>query len=139
MKIAVIYYSKTGHSKKIADAVAESLETKALDINTKPELNDVELLFIVSGIYGGVTAPELNQFAQGISKSSVKKAALITSCLSNRQGQDIVRNVLIKNGIEVAAEEFICRGRLLFIGFPHPDKADISAAISFAKKITQKE
>ncbi len=61
--------------------------------------------------------------------------ALITSCLSKKQRQDMIRDILIGNKIEVVAEEFICRGNLLFIGFGHPNKDDINDAISFAQKV----
>lgn len=135
MKTAVIYFSKTGNSKKIAESVATALQTKAEDIKLKPVLNEVDLLFIVGGIYGGASLPDLKEFVEGIKENNVHKVALITSCLSKKQRQDMIRDILIRNKIEVVAEEFICRGKLLFIGFGHPNKDDINAAISFAKKV----
>ena len=54
MESIIIYSSMTGHSKKIANQMADSLNLKAYNIKEeKPEISDCDLLFIVSGIYGG--------------------------------------------------------------------------------------
>ena len=135
MKTAVIYYSRTGNSKKIAESVAAALQTKATDIKLKPVINEVDVLFIVGGIYGGASSPDLKAFVEDIKKNHVNKVALITSCLSKKQRQNMIRDILIRNKIEVVPEEFICRGNLLFIGFGHPNKDDINAAICFAQKV----
>ena len=48
MKTALLYATRTDHSKKIADAIAKSLQIKAQDVKTKPELQEVDLLFVVA-------------------------------------------------------------------------------------------
>jgi hypothetical protein len=60
--------------------------------------------------------------------------ALITSCLSRILRQSMIREILARKGIDVAPDEFICRGSLLFFGLGHPSKEEIDAAISFARK-----
>jgi hypothetical protein len=72
--------------------------------------------------------------AEGLSKSCVKKAALITSCLNRIHRQSVIREILTRNGIDVASDEFVCRGSFLFFGLGHPSKEEIDAAISFARK-----
>lgn len=134
MKTAVVYFSRTGHSKKIAEAIAASLQLKAVDVKTKPTLEAVDLLVLVGGIYAGASSPELKAYAEGISKQQVRKVLLITSCTSNRQKQEMIRQILVKNGIEVVADEFVCRGNFLFFGLGHPNSEEINAAVSFAKK-----
>jgi len=134
MKTAVVYFSRTNHSKKIAEAIATSLQLKAIDVKTKPTLEAVDLLIVVGGIYAGASSPELKEYAESISKQQVRKVLLITSCLSNRQKQDMIREILGKNGIEVAADEFVCRGNFLFFGLGHPNSEEIKAAVSFTKK-----
>ena len=106
--------------------------------STNPVLENTDLLFIRGGIYGGVSSPEMRAYVETLSPASVKKAALITSCLSNKQAQNDIRFLLKKRNIKTAAEEFICRGKLLFIGLGHPNKTDISNAVAFAKKVAAK-
>ena len=134
MKTALVYFSRTGHSKRIAKAIAEALQIAALDVKSEPVLNEVDLLFIVGGIYGGASSPELKAYAEGLSKSSVKKAALITSCLNRIHRQSMIREILTRKGIDVAPDEFVCRGSFLFFGLGHPSKEEIDAAVSFAKR-----
>jgi len=137
MKIALIYQTKTGHSKKIANAIAENLQIQAEDIKTNPKLNQVDLLFIVGGIYGGQSLPELISYVNNLDSTMVKKVALITSSAGKTVKQASIRDILVKNNIEVLEEEFVCQGSFLVVGFRHPNKADIDAAISYAKEVAE--
>ncbi len=134
MKTAVVYFSRTGHSKKIADAIANSLQLQAVDVKAKPLLEAVDLLVLVGGIYAGASSPEMIAYAESLGKQQVKKVLLITSCMSNRQKQDTIRQILVRNGIEVAADEFVCQGNFLFFGIGHPNSAELAAAVAFVKK-----
>jgi flavodoxin len=135
MKIAVIYYSKTGHSRKIAMAVAGGLGVQAQSVSANLVLNSVDLLFVVGGIYGGKSDPKLLKYLATLSKSQVKRAALITSSMS-RSRQDMARNTLYINGIEVVSDEYILQGSLLFFGLGHPNSREIAGALAFAKKLS---
>ena len=134
MKTALIYISKTGHSSKIAKAISAELQIEAEDIKSNPKLNNVDLLFIVGGIYGGQSLPELITYIKNIDNGMVKKAALVTSCVSKKTKQNLVKELLVKNNIEVLTNEFICQGNFLFIGLGHPNKTDIDNAVSYAKR-----
>lgn len=137
MKTEVIYLSKTGHSRKIARAIAAELHRPPGDINGNPRLSDVDLLFIVGGIYGGVSAPKMLEYAENLKNVYVKKVALVTSCAGANTKQDQVRTILEKNGITVMPEEFVCRGGFLFFHLGHPDKKEVANAVAFAKKMVQ--
>jgi flavodoxin len=138
MKKSVIYYTKTGHSKKIADAISAEFEIKAEDINNDPKLKDVDLLFIVGGIYASASDPRMAGYIKKLDGSMVKKAVLITSCASSRIRQTSVRESLTKNQIEALTEEYLCKGSFLFIRMGHPNKADIENAAMYAKKVASK-
>lgn len=134
MKTAVIYATKTKHSKKLAEAIGLSLNIQAHNITEKPTLNDVDLLFIVGGIYGGVSGPELLEFLKNIDAPLLKNAAIVTNCCSGSQKQNVVRNILEEKGVTVL-EEFICKGNFLFFSFGHPNTKDLKDAVDFAQKI----
>jgi flavodoxin len=134
MKYAVVYFSRTGHSQKIAKAVASALKVAAEDITGDPTLSGIDLLFIVGGIYGGVSDPKLLQFVDRIEPDLVKKAALVTSSAGGSRGQEKVREILERNGIEVLKDEYRCRGNFLLIGLSHPKQAEIDGAAAFARK-----
>jgi len=135
MKCGVIYYTKTGHSEKIARAVAQELHVQAEDIKTGPVMKELDLLFIVGGIYAGKSDPAMLGYISNIEGSMVKKVALITSCASKRKKQNMVRELLESKQIDVFADEFLCRGSFLFVGSGHPNESDLSYAIAYAKKV----
>jgi len=137
MKNAVIYYSKLGHSKKIAQAIANELGVKAQDIRENPEIKDVDQLYIVSGIYGGVSAPQLLEFLKTLDGQKIKRAYLLTSSGGKTTRAAEVRSVLTELGIPVAEEEFTCQGAIFLFGMGHPNKADIQNAIHFVQSVSQ--
>lgn len=132
--IAIIYATKTKHSKKLADAIGNAIGVEAKNIDDQPLIKDVDLLFIVGGIYGGLSSPKLLEFVQTINQQSVKEFALVTSCLSKRHQQKDVRNVMTGKGA-VFIDEFVSRGALLFLYMRHPNKTDMEDAVAFATRI----
>lgn len=137
MNIAIIYATKTNHSKKLAEAIGFCLNIQAQNITEKPTLQDVDLLFIVGGIYGGLCMPELLEYLRVIKSPLPKYAALVTSCGSGKQRQIVLRNTLEEKGI-VVLDEFVCRGRIFFVSITHPDAKDLKEVAEFAKKIVGK-
>ena len=133
---SIVYATKTRHSKKIAEAVGKALNVQAQNVSDNPA-QEADLLFIVGGIYGGESLPELLAFVKNLEKEKIKRAALITSCASKKQGQDSVRKILQDKGIPVV-DEFICYGSFLFLKMGRPNKDDIQEAVNFAFKIADR-
>ena len=139
MKIAVLYRSMTGHSKKIANAISKELHIEAQNIKTKPELKKADLVFFVGGIYSGKSLPDMLDYIKTLNACAVKKAVLITSSASDKKGQDEVRSILMSNKIEVEQKEYRCRGNFLFVKMGRPNKSEIESAVNFAKDIINQE
>lgn len=133
-KIAVIYATKTKHSKKLAEEIGTALKVEAKNITENPILADIDLLFIVGGIYGGVSMPELLEYIEKMKAPALKRAVLLTSCASGKQRQDKVRSILEDRGIEVL-DEFVCKGAFLFVSIKHPNAKDLKDAADFALEI----
>lgn len=137
-KVSVIYATMTKHSRKLAEAVAAALEVSAQNIADKPTVGETDLLFIVGGLYGGESMPELLDYVSGLSSAQVKSAALITSSVSNKKGQESVRSRLEGKGI-IVADEFHCLGNFIFVHLGHPNKTEVQNAVDFAVRLAQKE
>lgn len=133
-RIAIMYATMTGHSRKIAAAIGRTMNIEAVNVSARPMLAGVDLLFIVGGIYGGESLPRLLKYVQTLHANSVKKVALVTSS-AREQKQDSVRKMLEDRDIEVL-DEFRCPGSFLFLSFGHPNKADVKQAVDFALKIS---
>lgn len=132
MKAEIIYATMTGHSKKIASAISKNLSIPAHNLKANPEIKNCDLLFIVSGIYGGECKPQLLEYVKTLSPSKVKKVGLITSS-TKVVSQKTIKEVLINKGIEV--EEYLCQGGFLFMAFSHPNKDEIMGAVKFAQQL----
>lgn len=131
MNTAVLYFSKTGHSKKLAVAIAQGLDCPLMDAAKEPELKDLDLLFLVGGLYGGQSDPILLKLLEKIKADEVREVVLITSNMGEKP-QEEVRRRLIANGVKVAPEEFICKGGFLFFARKSPTDEDVRNAVSFA-------
>lgn len=131
----VIYATMTKHSKKLAEAIGKALQAEVLNVKEKPVLGKTELLFIVGGIYGGQSMPEMLEYVKTLDSETVKSAALISSSVSNKTGQDGVRSILEDKGIKVVGE-YRCLGGFLVVKLGHPNKSEVSGAVDFAKKLS---
>lgn len=133
---AIVYATLTGHSKNIAGAMGQALGIRAENAAARPVLGNIDLLFIVGGIYGGNSLPALLNFVKTVDAQSVKKAALVTSS-ARGQKQDRIRELLQNKGVEVL-DEFNCPGSFLCLSFGHPNEMDLQQAVDFAVKISAK-
>lgn len=137
MNVRVLYFSTTGHSKKIANAVAGSLGIQAEDIKENPVLDNTDLLLVASGIYGGQPDPKLLAYFDQVRQDQVKKVALLTSSAGKKTKQVALREKLNSKGIAVLDEEFTCQGAFLIVGLTHPNAQDLNDAVRFAQTLVR--
>ena len=133
---AVVYATKTKHSKKIAEAIGKSLNVKAENLKDTPSIGQTDILFIVGGIYGGRSLPELLEFVKTLDGAKVKSAVLMTSSASDKTGQDDVHALLDEKGIKLEGE-YRCFGGFLVVKLGHPNKSELSKAVDFAVKLAR--
>src|SRR5690554_2827730 len=131
MNNRVIYATMTRHSKKIALDIGNAFNLQVDNVKDQPILSDVDLLFIVGGIYGGESLPPLLTYVKELDNKKVKKVALITSSAMGKQRQTEVTRILQEKQIKVL-DELLCHGSFLFIKMGRPNKADRLEALDFA-------
>jgi flavodoxin len=136
MNIKLVYYTKTGHSKKIAEAVGKALSLEPHNIADDPKIFGTDLLFIVGGIYNGVSAGEVVQFGEKLRPAMTQKVAIITSSAFGKDTQQQLSMTLKSNYIEVVGECMV-RGGFTIISMGHPNKQDFNTATDFAKNLIQ--
>ena len=105
MKAAVRYYSVTGHTKDIANALAEGIGIEAISIVDEPVLADkVDVLFLGGAPYANIMAPELRAYAESLTK--VGKAVLFSTSNWSKRTMKALRKILTEKGIDVEDETF---------------------------------
>lgn len=139
MKAKVLYYSRTGNTKKIAETIAQALNEKAEVIPPQEPCEDIDLLFLGSAVYGGKIDNKVKNFIITLDESKVKNVALFSTCGFQDTAIQIMSNLLKAQGIKVMEESFLCKGRFfLFFNFKHPCEEDIKKAQDFVERTLEK-
>ena len=134
MKVAVRYYTKTGNTKRLAEAVAEAAGTQALPISV-PVDEPVDILFLGNSYYAFSIDPEVRDFVKGLDKNMVGKIVNFGSAAMLNSTYKKVKAVADKVGIPMDEREFHCKGEFKGIHKGKPDESDMKAAAEFARKI----
>lgn len=136
MKIAVRYYTKTGNTKRLAEAIARAVGVEALPV-TAPVAESVDILFLGNSYYAFTIDPEVRRFVESLSKEKVGKIVNFGSAAMMNSTWKKVKAVADKVGIPMDEREFHCKGEFKGLHKGKPDESDLVAAAAFAKKIVE--
>ena len=134
MKIAVRYYTKTGNTKRLAEAVAEAVGAEALPIST-PLTEPVDILFLGNSYYAFSIDPEVRDFVKSLNKDMVGRIVNFGSAAMLNSTYKKVKAEADKVGIPLDEREFHCKGEFKGLHKGKPDESDLKAAAEFARKI----
>ena len=134
MKIAVRYYTKTGNTKRLAEAVAEAVGTVALPIST-PVSEQADILFLGNSYYAFSIDPEVRDFIRSLDISKVGRIVNFGSAAMLNSTWKKVKAEADKAGIAMDEREFHCKGEFKGIHKGRPNADDLAAAAKFAKSI----
>lgn len=134
MKAAVRYYTKTGNTKRLAEAVAKAVGTEALPL-TSPVTEPVDILFLGNSYYAFTIDPEVRRFIASLDKEKVGKIVNFGSAAMLNSTYKKVKAEADKAGIPMDEREFHCKGEFKGIHKGRPNEEDIKAAAEFARKI----
>ena len=136
MKTQILYATMTGHSRKIAKAIAQKTGFPLYDLKTQPQIPPCDTLLIVSGIYGGESKPDLLEFAKNLPVGHVGRILLLTSSTRNL-AQGSLRKVLTDGGHNVESAEYLCQGGFLLAALGHPNRKEVEDAVAFVVKMLE--
>jgi flavodoxin len=143
MNVRVAYYSATGNTRKVADAIAKAAGCAAASIAGKDDqagddATPVDLLFLGAAVYAthdhGLHEA-VKAFIAGLDPAKVKRVALFSTGFTHSEAAAMLRRLLASRGIPVEADAFFCLGRFALFNLGHPNAADLEAAAAFAEKI----
>lgn len=134
MKTAVRYYTKTGNTKRLAEAVAEAVGTKALPLS-EPINEPVDILFLGNSYYAFNIDPEVREFIQKLDKNKVGRIVNFGSAAMLNSTFKKVKAEADKAGIPMDKREFHCKGEFKGLHKGRPNAEDLKAAADFAKAV----
>ena len=133
MKIAIRYYTKTGNTKKLAEAIGSAINVEPKTVD-EPLTEDVDILFLGSAVYAAGISGQIKDFNKNINVNvgqvvNFSSAALIESTYKQVKGE------VEAKGLKMSEDEFHCRGAFKLVHRGHPDDNDLKNAQEFAKRI----
>lgn len=136
MKTAVRYYTKTGNTKRLAEAVAKALGTEALPLSVPVE-EPVDVLFLGNSYYAFSIDPEVRAFIRKLDKNKVGKIVNFGSAAMLNSTYKKVKAEADKVGIAMEDREFHCKGEFKGVHKGRPNAEDLAAAAAFAASIVR--
>lgn len=133
MKIAIRYYTKSGNTKKLADAIGNQLNVEVLTVKT-PLTEKVDVLFLGSSVYAAGVDESIKSFIRN-NKDNIgmivnfSTAALLPSTYKQ------VSKLAEECGVKISEEEFHCRGSFALMHRGRPNEEDCKAVMAFAQKV----
>lgn len=128
MSVAVRYYSRSGNTKAVAEAIAEAAGTIAVSVDARDaELREpVDVLFIGGALYAYGIDRNLKEYLKTLKKEDAKKAVVFSTSWISRHSIDLIRKGLSEAGIPVETESFYVKNK--------PNETQLKEAADFARK-----
>ncbi len=134
MKVAVRYYTKTGNTKKLAEAVAAAVGVQALPLSA-PVDEPVDVLFLGNSYYAFNIDPEVRDFVRSLDSGKVGRIVNFGSAAMLNSTWKKVKAEAEQAGIAMDEREFHCKGEFKGLHKGRPNEADMKAAADFARAI----
>ncbi len=110
---AVRYYSRSGNTKILAEAIARAVGTEAVSVDagnasiTEP----VDVLFVGGALYAYGLDKHLKSWLSGLDGAKVKKAVVFSTSWISKHSLDLIRVALQAKGIDVASESIYAKNK----------------------------
>lgn len=136
MNFLVVYYSKGGKTRKVAEAIGEGLGCKAVDADTETlDISGTDVLVVGSGTYGGLPGPKLVEFLKNLPQTTACKAAIFaTSAGPSPKSIPNMKGSLEGKGYSIVSS-FECRGKFLAFNRGRPNDKDLENAKAFGDSL----
>jgi flavodoxin len=133
MKIAVRYFSRTGHTKKMAAVISDITGVKAETLDS-PITEEVDILFFGSAVYVAGIDKKVKQFIASLD-GKVKNVICFSSAAVLSSSYPQVKGLLKKQHIPVDEREFHCRGQFMALHKGRPDENDLDELRKFVNGV----
>ncbi|SCW49522.1 Flavodoxin [Ruminococcaceae bacterium YRB3002] len=133
MTFAVRYYTKTGNTKRLAEAIAKELGVEALPISV-PVTEKVDYLFLGNSYYAFSIDPEVRAFVSRLDSNLVGRVVNFGTAAMLNSTYKKVKAEADKIGVMMDDNEFHCKGEFKGVHKGRPNEEDLKAAAEFARR-----
>ena len=165
MKILLVYSSRTGNTKKVAEALGEELGISAVPVEEKPAAADFDLVIAGFWVDRGTADAKMKAYLESLREVRVAIFATLGAKADSEHAAHCLEagTALVGKGSKVVGK-FICQGKVdqkvaeaMFKQFPaghthamspawaklfqegatHPDEQDLAAARDYFSKLVR--
>ena len=136
MNIAVRYYTRSGNTRKLAEAIGKAVGVQALDVSAQLT-EKTDILFLGSSVYAADIDDAVKEFLEKNSTHIGKIVNFSTAAIARSTYQQ-VKKCADRLGIAMSEEEFHCKGSFAILHKNRPNEEDLNKATFFAKEIVKK-
>jgi flavodoxin len=132
--IEVVYFSRSGNTRKVAEVIAGELGVTARDVKTAGVLPPDAFIFMGTGCYGAALAGPLVSFMENNRFNGRKIALFTTSAFGSLTELAVMKKQITNKGADIVAS-FSCYGQLLLAKKGHPTEKELDNARKFARHV----
>ncbi|MDO4869732.1 MAG: flavodoxin family protein [Bacillota bacterium] len=128
MNAAVRYYSRSGNTKALAEAIANAANTMAISVDQKDAAitEPVDVLFIGGALYAYGLDKHLKDYLKTLKQGDAKKAVVFSTSWVSKHAIDLIKQGLSEAGIPAEEKYFYVKKT--------PDAKQLEEAMKFAKQ-----
>lgn len=128
MKIAVRYYSRSGNTKAVAEAIAEAVGVSAVSVEQKGAAltEPVDILFVGGALYAYGLDSHLKDYLKTLKTGDAKRAVVFSTSWISRHSIALIQKGLHDAEIPSSEETFYVKNK--------PTPAQLKDAAAFARK-----
>ena len=133
MKVEVRYYSRSGNTKVLADAIAKGANVKAVSIDDDNALIDkkTDILFIGGALYAYGLDNKIKKYISELNANNIKKAIVFSTSWISKHSVDLLKKELTKKNIDVSDEYIYYKNK--------PNINELKEAEKNVEKLLKKE
>ena len=125
---AVRYFSRTGNTKEMAEAIADELGIEAVSVDDPEAVltEYVDVLFVGGALYKFGLDEHLSSYLNRLDPDLVGKVVIFSTTWFSKRSIELMVNILLEKGIEMDPGAFYVRGK--------PNKTHLKAIREFANE-----
>jgi flavodoxin len=130
----VVYFSRTGNTKKVAGAIAAELKVEAKDVKAAGVLHKDAFVFLGTGCYGATLPKEIDTFLKKNNFRGRIIALFTTSAFGSIAERNLIEKQLTEKGA-IITHNYKCFGHFLTMKKEHPTPQELERAKEFARTV----
>jgi flavodoxin len=146
MKHIIVYSTKSGNTEKVAQAIAQKLNCKAIKLLDETDfstlsLEEYDLIFLGTWVRGGEPSPVMLKFLKQLNlPDGDRRFALFLTWAGGGKSDVLafnrVKQILENKNQNLLDDYFKCFGKTFgFARRDHPNQQDLTNVVAWAKKI----